>query len=293
MPKSYLEKYYKDNNPVTNRLEINNKILFRMIGYILCTVIFFVLLIANHNNIFSDISNGLLILIYVVMSICAVIGMLGIVSLALYFISKQRFEKLFQTSTYERKRIIFTFLDWFLVIPICVCIALFTYGYLFRIQMVSGPSMEPSFYNKERIVSIYDQKNIQRGDVVICRVDQELFPDHEDIHIIKRVVGKAGDQIKWDNGILYINGDDVYEDYTSKSSGTSFNGEFFIYNENGNKEYIGATIPEGYVFVLGDNRGNSQDSRKFGLIPLDHVLGVVTLKFDGLKPSKVERGVLE
>ena len=101
-----------------------------------------------------------------------------------------------------------------------------------------------------------------------------------------------GDEIKWENGILYVNGDDIYEDYISKTTGKGFDGNFFIF-ENGEKKVIGNKIPEGYVFVLGDNRGDSKDSRDFGLIPIDKILGIVVLKVDGLKPSIVERGVLE
>ena len=75
MPKSFLEKYYDDNNPVLDRLNIVKKILIRLIILIVCTIWFLSLYVANSNNIFSDVSPELLIFVYIAMGLSALISL--------------------------------------------------------------------------------------------------------------------------------------------------------------------------------------------------------------------------
>lgn len=292
MGKSFLRKYYEDNNPVSERLTINKKIFIRSMIMCACALAFVILRLINNHGIFEDFSPLLKIALYVVMLLCFIVASISLFFLLLSQISKEKYDKMFNRISFEKKRIIFTILDFAMIIPICICVSVLIYGHIFRIHPVSGPSMEPSFYGGERVVTTYNINDIKRGDVIIVRIDKETYNEDETFFIIKRVVGLPGDKIEWNNGILYINGDDKYEDYISTTTGKNFTRDFF-YFENRKEISCGNVIPDGYVFVLGDNRGDSKDSRDFGLIPVSKIKGIVVLKFDGLKPTVVKRGVLE
>lgn len=308
MPKSFLEKYYDDNNPVLDRLNIVKKILIRLIILIVCTIWFLGLYVVNANNIFSDVSPELLIFVYIVMGLSALISIIGIVCMIIRLSLGSKFYTLISKTSYKVKKTIFTVLDWFMVVPICICIALTFYGYVFRIQLVEGNSMEPSFSDGNRVITIYDRDNLKRGDVVIAYLDPAKHNSSEK-YLIKRVIGLPGDTIKFirqtqEKASVYaveINGERIKEPYIldtpfDYSSFNDFNDKLAIkkLDENGNVviEYP-TVIPEGYVFIMGDNRNDSSDSREYGLFEIKEIMGVVILKVDGLKPEIVERGVLE
>lgn len=84
---------------------------------------------------------------------------------------------------------------------------------------------------------------------------------------IKRVIGVAGDHIKIENGKVYKNGEELIENYLSEGTITNA------------KVYSDIVVPEGYVFVMGDNRGHSTDSRDFGCIPIDKIESRVAFRF--------------
>ena len=99
---------------------------------------------------------------------------------------------------------------------------------------------------------------IQRGDIVVFDVKWQSDP------LVKRVIGVGGDRIEIKNdGNVYVNGIAIEEDYIKGAT----------YSADGNP--INVTVPEGYIFCLGDNRENSHDSRHsdIGLIPLENVRG--------------------
>jgi len=94
---------------------------------------------------------------------------------------------------------------------------------------------------------------------------------------IKRIIGVAGDHIKIEDGKVYRNGEELREDYLPEGCITS------------NKNYSDVVVPEGYVFVMGDNREHSTDSRDFGCIPIDKIESRVAFRFWPLdKFGKIE-----
>ncbi|WP_343798246.1 signal peptidase I [Bacillus carboniphilus] len=89
--------------------------------------------------------------------------------------------------------------------------------------------------------------------------------DHvEEVNWVKRVVGMPGDEIEVKDGQLYRNGQPVEESYIK---------------EKMNSDFEAVTVPEDTIFVLGDNRNHSSDSRVIGPVPIENVLGKVVLRF--------------
>lgn len=84
---------------------------------------------------------------------------------------------------------------------------------------------------------------------------------------IKRVIGVAGDRIEIIDGKVYLNGEELDEPYLDKNVTTKAD------------NYSDITVPEGYVFVMGDNRSHSTDSRVFGCIPVNKIEGKVWIRF--------------
>lgn len=300
MPSNYLKKYNDAYNPVNERLELKNKLIVRSIILIVTSLAFVILRLLNVHNVFSDISSGLGTIIYVIMGISLAISFFSFCVILFSLISPKASKAVFEKIPFNTKKVIFTILDWIIYIPLCICIALYIYSFAFRIQAVEGESMEKSFYDGDRIVSIYDN-NIKRGDVVIARLTPlKENKNDEDEYLIKRVIGVPGDTIKYTKEGLYINGVYVKEEYTSivPTSSNEYNKEFFIIKEDdealeGKVLEYHSVIPKGYYFLMGDNRNNSLDSRKYGLFSQEEIVSVVILRAEGLKISFVKRGVLE
>jgi len=121
---------------------------------------------------------------------------------------------------------------------------------------VDGPSMEPSYYHNNRIVVLkvaYTFGDIQRGDVIVFPA-----PPNPDEDYIKRVIGLPGDEVMVTNGAVYVNNQQLDEPYIN---GPPINSMRPV------------TVPEDMVFVMGDNRNNSSDSRSWGTVPLDNIMG--------------------
>lgn len=300
MPSSYLKKYNDDFNPVNERLELKRKLIIRIAILFITTIALLVLRLTNVHNVFSDISGLLSFVIHFVIGISGLISLIGIVLIIFSLTAPAKASELYHKIPFSTKKFVFSTLDWVIYIPLCICIALYLYSFAFRIQMVAGPSMESSFSDGDRVISIYDN-DIRRGDVVIANLNTVKNQyGQEDEYIIKRVIGVPGDKIVYTKEGLFINGTYVKEDYIDAlpSSSNTFNGQFLYYQEDPNNEGSRivssyTVIPEGFYFLMGDNRNNSKDSREFGLFTSDDIVSVVVIKSTGLKAEFVERGVLE
>ena len=137
--------------------------------------------------------------------------------------------------------------EWVVSLLAALVIVFIIRTFLFTIIRVDGLSMHPTLDDNERLfVTILDTKikGVERGDVVICHYPNR-GPWWHKTKFVKRVVGVAGDVIKMEDGSTYVNGELQEENFVTHRSNQ--NGEF--------------TVPEGCVFVCGDNRANSHDSR--------------------------------
>lgn len=129
--------------------------------------------------------------------------------------------------------------------------------------------MEPTFQSGEYIFTskiTYKFRPMQRGDVIIFR-----SPKNPDIEYVKRIEGLEGDTVLVQNNEVYINGKLLTENYISAKTNL-WEGGFL-------KEGVTATIPEGFVFVMGDNRPRSSDSREFGPIDINSIIGQVFYRY--------------
>ena len=135
---------------------------------------------------------------------------------------------------------------------------------------VPTESMVPTLEVGDRVFAnkfIYRFAEPERGDIVVFE-DVEGGEDY----LIKRVVAVAGDRVRVVNGVLRVNGETQDEPYVEPQF------------PNGSV-YGPERLPEGYVFVMGDNRGNSADSRVFGLLPVENIEGEAFVRF--WPPSRI------
>ncbi|MBC7263292.1 MAG: signal peptidase I [Chloroflexi bacterium] len=129
-------------------------------------------------------------------------------------------------------------------------------AFLAQATRVEGQSMQPSLHSDERLVIeklSYHLHPPQRGDIIVLRLtDRSTNP------LIKRVIGLPGETVEIRDGRVYINGQVLEEPYVIQPASGSMPPR---------------VVPPGHVFVLGDNRDYSNDSRTFGEVPLENVLG--------------------
>ena len=120
---------------------------------------------------------------------------------------------------------------------------------------VDGFSMNPTLQNGEYILVnrlAYKAGQPNRGDIIVFRL-----PGDESQDLIKRVIGLPGDTVRISDGVVTINGAKLQEPYIAQNP---------LYADE-------RVVPEGNLYVLGDNRNDSRDSHQWGLLPLENVIG--------------------
>lgn len=155
--------------------------------------------------------------------------------------------------------------EYVISIVVALAIALVFHTYVFARATVQGPSMKPTLQNNdilflEKIST--ETSNVKRGEIVVF--DSK---DENGDYYIKRVIGIAGDVIEIKNGHVYLNGSMLNESYLSSNDITE--------PSTSESRY---TVPEGSVFVLGDNRTDSKDSRILGPINLKDLKGHAVIR---------------
>lgn len=158
--------------------------------------------------------------------------------------------------------------SWIKAIAIAVVLAFLIRTYIFTPIVVDGESMMPTLLDHERIILNKfgtDIDSIDRFDVVVFHATEER-------DYIKRVIGLPGDHIEYKDDTLYINGekyDEPYlDEYKAQMDGEPLTGDFTLEEMTGGK-----TVPENQLFLMGDNRQNSLDSREIGTITIDKIVG--------------------
>lgn len=171
--------------------------------------------------------------------------------------------------------------SWLRTFGVAFVFALFVGIFIFQPYKVVGHSMDPTLHDNERLYvsklshtfsyvpnyediviidSRVDKKRTFKNDLLEFPLFQ-FFLSNADDHsfYVKRLIGKPGDTIELKEHKVYRNGEALQEPYIKE-----------IMNFTSDKKWV---VPDKYIFVMGDNRNNSNDSRSLGFIPLDHVLG--------------------
>ena len=153
--------------------------------------------------------------------------------------------------------------DWVVSIVIAVVLAMIIRTFVVELYLVDGPSMRPTLQHAQRLVVnkfIYHFRAPEKGEVLIFR-----YPKDPSRDFIKRVIAVGGDTIEMKNGQVFVNGQALKEDYIYKNDPKGKN----------ISSYRKTIVPEGTIFVLGDNRNNSEDSRfaDVGFVPHKLVKG--------------------
>ena len=165
--------------------------------------------------------------------------------------------------------------DWVISIIIAIALAFVIRQFVVELYIVDGPSMRPTLQSQERLVVnkfIYDFRAPKKGEILVFQYPRDTSRD-----FIKRVIATPGDTIEIKGGNVYVNDQMLKEDYILEKT---------------RSEYPKATVPEGTVFVMGDNRNHSTDSRdtRIGAVDTRYVVGrAVALALPGPDSITEER----
>jgi signal peptidase I len=147
------------------------------------------------------------------------------------------------------------------VLPALV-IVLVVNVFLAQATRVEGQSMEPNLHNNERLIIekiTYRLRDPRPGDIIVLR-----RPDRSTEPLIKRVVGVPGQRVEVRDGLVFVGGEPYDEPYLDQETWGTLAPQL---------------VPEEHVFVLGDNRRASNDSRSFGMVSFDDIVGRAWLRY--------------
>lgn len=167
--------------------------------------------------------------------------------------------------------------DYVEVLAISVLTVLFVFTFCFRICKVDGNSMNNTLIHEERLVTTNLFYSPKQGDIIVFHLSNDYYTQP----LVKRVIALGGQEIRIDltEGKVYVDGNLLEEDYVYLKGGKySLRSDFqkdCIHTDKDGKVWFIATVPEGKVFAMGDNRNGSTDSRAYlvGFVDEDCILG--------------------
>jgi signal peptidase I len=161
--------------------------------------------------------------------------------------------------------------EYFESIVITAIIALFATTFVVQAFKIPTGSMESNLLIGDHLLvnkfvyglhasflqPLLPYKDLKRGDVIVFK-----YPKGPETAYVKRLIGLPGEKVEMVGRTVYINGEALKEDYTQ-----------YIDSQSMYEHYGPYQVPEGQYFAMGDNRDNSQDSRFWGFVPRDHIIG--------------------
>ena len=209
----------------------------------------------------------------------------------------------------QKKEKIKDIIEWGYCFVIAIVLALLVRYYIGTPTIVQQTSMYPTFESGDRLILNRLYRTLKttpkRGDIVTFEAPSVSYVSAENINLenpvaiydnqpqgffskflyyvveagktsyIKRVIALPGEHIQIKDGKVYINGEELKEDYLPEGTIT----DSMARDGVSGGQFLDLVVPEGTVFVLGDNRANSGDSRRFGCIPYEKIEGKVVLRF--------------
>lgn len=154
--------------------------------------------------------------------------------------------------------------DWMISIIVAVVLAFCIRTFIVEPYLVSGTSMVPTLQNRERLLVnkfIYFVNEPKKGEIVVFK-----YPSDTNRDFIKRVIATGGDTIEMVDGKVFVNGKQIKEPYIK---------------EPFHSNYRKVVVPKDHIFVMGDNRNNSEDSRfsDVGFVPDSLIKGKASIIF--------------
>lgn len=157
------------------------------------------------------------------------------------------------------------------------------YFFLFKPFQVNGQSMYPTYHNGEYVLTnliALRFGKIERGTVVVFNA-----PPNQEKDYIKRIIGVAGDRVSLREGFVYLDGEKLDESAYLPDGVRTYGGQFLRDGEE-------VTIPLNNYFVMGDNRPNSSDSREWGFVPREKLIGISMIVYWPLQDFHVIKNPL-
>lgn len=157
-------------------------------------------------------------------------------------------------------------IEWVAVVVGAIVVALVVRTYLLQAFSIPSGSMETTLEISDRLLVnklSYQFGEVERGDIVVFTKPESLISPYDDL--IKRVIGLPGDVVEGRDNQVFINGEALDEPY--------LDADVVI------RDFGPVEVPGDHVFVMGDNRGNSADSRVFGPIDVDRIQGEAFLRY--------------
>lgn len=169
--------------------------------------------------------------------------------------------------------------EWVKSIMVAIVVVFIIRSFFFTPIVVDGESMSPTLQEEDRMI-VTKIGEPKRFDIIV-------FQGPDGSNYIKRVIGLPGDRIECKNDVLYINGKAYNEPYLEEYKKRLIEGtltESFTLKETA---VDSDTVPKDSLFVMGDNRRYSKDSRGIGVIPMEKVIGTTNVVYYPLKEIKI------
>lgn len=155
--------------------------------------------------------------------------------------------------------------EWVETLAVALVVALVIRAFVVQVYMVEGPSMEPTLHTGERLLVnkfVYRFRKPEPGEIIVLQ-----DPGRPQRELIKRVIAVGGETIEVRKGVVYVNGQPLKEPFINT-----------LDNEK-KDDMPPVSVQPGYIFVMGDNRAWSFDSRAIGPIAVDKVDGKAFFMF--------------
>jgi signal peptidase I len=155
--------------------------------------------------------------------------------------------------------------EWVGLVLLALVVALLVKTFLFQAFYVPSGSMEPTLKINDRVLVnklSYEMHDVHRGDIIVFTPPPGSEPGYA--HLVKRVIGLPGETVSASGGHVFIDGKQLSEPYLPKGTYTS--------------DFAPVKIAADHYWMMGDNRGNSSDSRVWGTIAKSAIVGRVFVR---------------